>query len=239
MKITILTLFPAMFKGPFEESILKHAQQKGLVEIQLVNIRDFGLGSHHTVDDTPYGGGHGMVLKVDVLHAAIQHIKQTFLQQFNNETIKQSTILLSASGKTFQQATAKHFAQLDHLILICGHYEGVDARVLSYIDEEISIGDFVLTGGEIPAMLITDAITRLIPGVLKEGVTDNESFSLVDENAAIALEYPQFTKPAVYDGQIVPEVLQSGNHQKIALWRKEQSLAKTKQIRPDLIKASS
>lgn len=236
MKISILTLFPEMFQGPFQESILKHAQQKDLVEIELINIRDFGQGSHKMVDDTPYGGGIGMVMKVDVLHAALEHTKKEFSQQYNNKTIKQFTVLLSASGKRFVQQTAKQYSQLDHLILICGHYEGVDARISKYIDEEISIGDFVLTGGEIPAMLITDSVIRLIPGVLKEGVTDNESFSLANPAGDVSLEYPQFTKPQTYDNQSVPEILSSGNHPKIAEWRSEQSQIKTKKVRPDLLK---
>lgn len=223
MKITILTLFPEMFDGPFRESILKHAQQKGLLEINLVNIRDFGQGSHKMVDDKPYGGGVGMVMKVDVLDSAIQSVKDaTFTKS------EEKVILLDARGKQFQQKIAKDFSQLKHIILICGHYEGVDERVRNLIDETISIGDFILTGGEIPAMLIVDSITRLIPGVLKEDATSIESFS---DNL---LEFPQYTTPRNYNGAEVPEVLLSGNHKKIIDWRNEQSRKITKKHRPDL-----
>jgi tRNA (guanine37-N1)-methyltransferase len=232
MKITILTLFPEMFIGPFEQSIIKRAQEKNIVEIEYVNIRDFGIGPHKTVDDTPYGGGVGMVLKVDVLHKAIEHAKKPLVQLSNNETMKQFVILTSASGKTFKQQTAKKYSKLDHLIIICGHYEGVDERVSNYIDEEISIGDFVLTGGELPAMLITDSVVRLLDGAITKGATEDESFS--QQNL---LEYPHYTNPREYDGQEVPEVLLNGNHQKIAQWRQEKSLEKTKKIRPDLIKS--
>lgn len=236
MKISILTLFPEMFQGPFHESILKHAQQKGLVEIELVNIRDFGIGSHKIVDDTPYGGGIGMVMRVDVIHDAVTHTKQIFVEKNGNEK-KQWTILMSASGKPFKQAVAKAYAKdVDHLIIICGHYEGIDARILAYIDEEIAIGDFVLTGGEIPAMLITDAVIRLLPGVLKDGVTENESFSLFSKTDEQTLEYPHYTRPQEYNGESVPDVLLSGNHKKIDEWRNEKALVKTKKVRPDLIK---
>jgi len=222
MKITILTLFPEMFSGPFDYSIVKRAKEKNLIEIEFVNIRDFGIGSHKMIDDTAYGGGVGMVMKVDVLHNAIKHIKK--------KGIKSKTVLLSASGKTYNQKIAKEYSELDHLILICGHYEGIDERISNYIDEEISIGDYVLTGGEIPAMIITDSITRLIKGVLPEGAADNESFSFEG-----LLEYPHYTKPQEYEGHKVPEILLSGNHPEINKWRKEKAVEKTKKIRPDLI----
>ena len=231
---SILTLFPEMFQGPFDYSIVKRAQEKKLVTINIVNIRDFGEGKHKIVDDTEYGGGIGMLMRVDILHKAITHAKETFLQQFNNLTIKQSVILLSASGKQFKQQVAKEFSQLDHLILICGHYEGIDARITHYIDEEISIGDFILTGGEIPAMLVIDSITRLIPGVLPEGATEDESFSSIGEE--ILLEHPHYTKPQLYETHAVPEILLSGNHKKIAEWRKEQARKRTQTLRPDLLK---
>lgn len=232
MKISILTLFPEMFAGPFAVSILKRAQEKGLVEIELVNIRDFGIGTHKMVDDTPYGGGVGMVMRVDVLHKAIEETKTKFSQQQSNKTVKQLVVLTSASGKPYKQQIAKRYSHLDHLIIICGHYEGVDARILHYVDEEVSIGDFVLTGGELPAMLITDSVTRLLAGVITEGAVEDESFSK-DESL---LEYPHFTKPREYDGQNVPEILLSGNHQKITAWREQQSLEKTKLVRPELLK---
>lgn len=231
MKITILTLFPEMFTGPFEHSIIKRAKEKQIADITYFNIRDFGIGAHKVVDDTPYGGGIGMVLKVDVLHKAIQHAKTTFKQQSSTKTVKQLVVLTSASGKPYKQSIAKRYAQLDHLILLCGHYEGVDERIMQYIDEEISIGDYVLTGGEIPAMVITDSIVRLLKGTITPGATEDESFSQ-DEHI---LEYPHYTNPREYEGQIVPEVLLNGNHQKIAQWRGEQAVLKTKRVRPDLL----
>jgi tRNA (guanine37-N1)-methyltransferase len=234
MKITILTLFPDMFAGPFDLSIIKRAKEKGLVEIEFINIRDFGEGKHKIVDDTEYGGGIGMLMRVDVIHKAINHAKEKFSQQWNNETLKQSVILMSASGKTFKQQVAKEYSQLDHLILICGHYEGIDERIKHYIDGEISLGDFVLTGGEIPAMLIADSVIRLIPGVLPEGATEDESFS--ELNNEVLLEYPHFTKPQSYENHDVPEILLSGNHAEIKKWRHEQAMKKTQAIRPDLLK---
>jgi len=231
MKISILTLFPEMFDGPFTHSIVKRAQEKGLVQIELINIRDFGIGKHQIVDDTPYGGGVGMVMRVDVVHEAITQAKKTFS---DDTSVKQKVVLLTASGKTFKQTLAKQFSQLDHLILICGHYEGIDDRIKHFIDEEISIGDFVLTGGELPAMLITDSVVRLISGVITEGATDDESFS---QKGQTLLEYPHYTRPQEYQGHSVPEVLLSGNHAHIAQWREEKSMDKTKLIRPDLLKA--
>jgi tRNA (guanine37-N1)-methyltransferase len=231
MKISILTLFPEMFAGPFDHSIIKRAKEKDLVEIEYINIRDFGIGNHKMVDDTPYGGGIGMVMRVDVVHAAIEHAKKQFQPRNTPDTL-QKTVLLTASGKTFNQTKAKEFSHLDHLILICGHYEGIDDRIKHFIDEEISIGDFVLTGGEIPSMLITDAVTRLIPGVLPEGATDDESFSLEEG----LLEYPHYTKPQTYKNLEVPEVLLSGNHRTIGEWRRKKSEEKTAIIRPDLVK---
>lgn len=223
-----------MFAGPFEYSIVKRAQEKKLIEIDFVNIRDFGEGPHKTVDDTEYGGGIGMLLKVDVVHQAILSAKDKFNKQYNNASMKQIVVLMSAAGKTFQQAIAKQYSELDHLIIICGHYEGVDDRIKHFIDEEISIGDFILTGGEIPAMLIADAITRLIPGVLPKGATEDESFTTADDKPL--LEYPHYTKPQVYKNYPVPEILLSGNHKKIAAWRKEKAIEKTQKIRPDLLK---
>jgi tRNA (guanine37-N1)-methyltransferase len=235
MKISILTLFPEMFDGPFDHSIIKRAQEKGIVTIEKINIRDFGIGSHQMVDDTPYGGGIGMILKVDVLHKAIEHAKKLFSQQYNNSSMKQLVILMSASGKSYKQSLAKQFSKLDHLIIICGHYEGVDERIMNYIDEEISIGDFVLTGGELPAMMIVDSVTRLIDGAITQGATEDESFSTDD----LILEYPHYTKPQIYEDNAVPDVLLSGNHKKIAEWRAEHALKKTKRARPDLLKKNT
>ncbi len=221
MKISIITLFPEMFKGPFDHSIVKRAIEKNKLTINYINLRNFGLGKHQVVDDTPYGGGTGMILKVDVLKKAIDKAKK------DNEK-KHKIILLSPHGKLYNQKIAKSYSRLDHLILICGHYEDFDQRIRHFIDEEISIGDYVLTGGEIPAMIITDSVSRLINGVLKEGVTDKESFSPL-------LEFPQFTKPKNYKGFTVPKVLLSGNHQKINEWRKKEALETTRKLRPDLL----
>lgn len=222
MKISILTLFPNMFKGPFDESIIRRAYEKGLVEIQLTNIRDFGIGAHQVVDDTPYGGGVGMVMKVDVVHAALKEVtKKTYP--------KQKIILMSAQGKKFDQKMADEYSHLDHLVIISGHYEGIDTRIRDYIDEEVSVGDFVTTGGEIPSMLIADSVTRRIPGVLKNEATENESFQKG------LLEHPQYTKPPIYEGKEVPEVLLSGNHKAINEWREQLSHEETKEKRPDLL----
>lgn len=221
-----------MFIGPFDHSILKRANEKQLVDIAMINIRDFGLGKHRIVDDTPYGGGIGMVMRVDVLHKAIQHVTC----QKPKVRCKERIVLLSASGTQFSQQKAQEFSQLDHLVLICGHYEGVDERVSRYIDEEISIGDFVLTGGEIPAMLVTDSVVRLIQGVLPEGAAEDESFSQIDSNNNLLLEYPHYTKPNTYQEQQVPEILLTGDHKKIAEWRNEKRIEKTTLLRPDLLK---
>jgi len=232
MKISILTLFPEMFTGPFSESIIKNAQKKNLVDINFVNIRDYGIGPHKMVDDSPYGGGIGMVMKVDVVKNAIDAVKDNTLK-----SPSQKVILLTADGKTYNQRIAETYAKLEHLIIVCGHYEGIDERVRDFVDEEISIGDFVLTGGEIPSMLITDSVVRLIDGVLKQGVTNLESFSHSD-GESVLLEYPLYTKPQNFDGLSVPEILLSGDHKKIAEWRKNESIKKTKNRRPDLLNNS-
>ena len=213
MKIQIITLFPGMFDGPFAESMLLKAQKQGLVDIQLINLREFGLGPRKTVDDTPYGGGDGMLLKPEPIAAAVELAKQT--------NPKARTILLSASGQTYAQAMAKRLSKCAGLILIAGHYEGVDERITSLIDLELSVGNY---GGEIPAMLVVDSVVRLIPGVLG-GETSAEVESFSDGQT---VEYPQYTKPEVWNGLRVPKVLLSGNHQKIADWRREQALKKTK-----------
>lgn len=230
MKISILTLFPEMFEGPFDYSIIKNAKAQKKVNIEFINIRDFGIGRHKVVDDKPYGGGHGMILRVDVLSAAISKAKGE-----NPDRSGQKVILLSPHGKTFTQKKAKELSILSHLILICGRYEGVDERAKKFIDEELSIGDFIVTGGEIPAMLVTDAVTRLIEGVLKEGVTDTESFSLPAGRQVPLLEYPQYTKPNTYKHLKVPKILLTGNHEKIKNWRKNQALSATSKLRPDLL----
>ncbi len=224
MKVTILTLFPEMFQGPFSFSILKIIQEKNLAQIVIVNIRDFGIGKHKVVDDTPYGGGKGMLMRVDVLHRAIEKVMDKNLKS-NDEKV----ILMGAKGKVFNQKTAISFSKLKHLIIVCGHYEGVDARIYGFIDEEVSIGDFILTGGEIPAMLVTDAVLRLIVGALPKDATEEESFSTP------YLEHPQYTKPRVFKKKGVPDVLLSGNHAEIKKWKKEKSLEATKKLRPDLL----
>ena len=224
MTISIITLFPEVFDPILNSSILKRAQNKKKVIFKLINLRDFGEGRHQVVDDRPYGGGAGMVFKADVLAKALKSI-----QSDNNAGGK--VILMSASGKPYKQEKARKFTKEKNLIIICGHYEGVDQRFIDkYVSEEVSIGDYVLTGGEIPAMVIVDSIVRLIPGVLekKEAIV-NESFT---ENL---LEGPQYTRPEQFEGQKVPEVLLSGNHQEIAKWRKEKSIEKTKRLRPDLL----
>ena len=227
LKISVVTLFPQMFQGPFDHSIVKLAKENGKVEINLVDLRDFGIGKHKTVDDTPYGGGIGMVLRVDVVKKAIDSVR--------TNSKHEKVILMSARGKPFVQQTANDYSKLDSLIIICGHYEGIDERIHDYIDEEVSVGDFVTTGGEIPAMAITDAVTRLIPGVLKEGATDNESFSLRD-NENTLLEYPHYTRPPEFEGKSVPEILTSGNHKEIEKWRMQEAKKVTKLRRKDLLK---
>lgn len=230
MKISIITLFPEVFKLILNFSILKRAQKKGLVEFELINLRDFGEGKHQQVDDRPYGGGAGMILKADVLAKAVESIYRLPATGYHKSG--RLTILTSASGKLYKQKRAQKLSKLEHIIIVCGHYEGVDQRFIDkYIDEEISIGDYVLTGGEIPAMVITDSIVRLIPGVLeKPEATLNESFS----NSPLTLEHPQYTRPEKFEGEQVPEILLSGNHAEIKKWRTEKSLKKTKKFRPDL-----
>lgn len=224
MKISIITLFPEVFEPILNSSILKSAQVKAKVKFELINLRDFGEGPHKVVDGRVYGGGAGMLLRADVLKKALYH---TLVQR----SLQQCVVLTSAAGKPYKQADAQRLSKLDHLIIICGHYEGVDQRFIDkYVDGEISIGDYVLTGGEIPAMVIIDSIVRLLPGVLKkENATIEESFT---ENL---LEYPHYTRPNTFEDQKVPDILLSGNHAQIAKWRKEKSLEKTKKLRPDLI----
>lgn len=226
MYITILTLFPDMFQGPLTKSILARAQKQNIVTISFVNIRDFACDKHKSVDDHPYGGGVGMILRVDVVDRALQSIK------CHVSDIKYHTILLDAGGKTYTQKKAKELSGVDHLILVCGHYEGIDERIRSLVDEEISIGDYVLTGGEIPAMVLVDSIVRLLPGTLKkEGVTTNESFS----GKKLFLEYPQYTQPQTYKRMSVPDILLSGHHEHIEKWKQQQAQRKTKKNRSDLL----
>ena len=226
MTISILTLFPDIIKTSLNYSILKRATEKKLIAFQIINIRDFAQDKHKSVDDHPYGGGPGMILRVDILDRAISFAKD---QQPKANSCY--TVLLDPRGKVFNQSLASQFSKLNHLILVCGHYEGVDERVFDLVDDVVSIGDFVLTGGEIPALALTDSIVRLIPGVLKkEEAVKDESFT------SGLLSYPQYTKPIEYNAKKVPAILLSGNHQKISSWRKEKSNQITKKLRPDLLK---
>ncbi|MCR4277180.1 MAG: tRNA (guanosine(37)-N1)-methyltransferase TrmD, partial [Candidatus Roizmanbacteria bacterium] len=223
---------PKMISGFFEESIVKRAVEKKLVEIEIINLRDFAIDDYGTVDDRPYGGGAGMIIRVDVIHKAISNIKyQISKTQIKNQ--KEKIILTSPKGKIFDQKKAQEYSKLDKLIIIAGHYEDVDARVQDFVDEEISMGDFILTGGEIPASAIVDSIVRLIPGVLKKDkATINESFNI---NEKKILEYPQYTRPEEFMGKKVPEVLLKGDHKKIEKWREEKAIEETKLKRPDLL----
>lgn len=225
MKIIIATLFPEMFVGPFDHSIVKRAREKGSVTIEFVQIRDYALDNHKSVDDKPFGGGHGMVMKVDVVDRALTQIRK----DCEIEKLKPHIILLDPRGNAFKQKRALELAKYECLVFLCGHYEGVDERIRTLVDETISIGDFVVTGGELPAALIVDSIVRLLPQVLKPAkATSDESFS--DNN----LEYPQYTRPADYYGMKVPEILFSGNMKEIEKWQKEQSVKITQENRPDL-----
>jgi len=199
-----------MLNGPFSYSILKKAQNKKYIDIRFINIRDFSNDKYQSVDDHPYGGGPGMIIRVDILHRAIMHARC-------KKKCHERIILLDPKGKTFDQFTAKKMSTYDHLILVCGHYEGVDERIKKYIDESISIGNYILTGGEIPAMVVTDAVSRLVDGVLNEESTKIESIP------SLYYEYPQYTKPQIFKNQKVPSVLLSGNHQKIKKWRSAKS----------------
>lgn len=220
MRFDLLTLHPELVRSPLDCSIVRRARDAGVIEVGVHNIRDHGRGRYRQVDDSPYGGGAGMVMKVDVLDDAIAALRGP----------SSRVILMSPAGRRFDQACARRLACESHLIFVCGHYEGVDARVESLVDEELSIGDYVLTGGELPALVILEAVARLLPGALGNG----ESFQEESFYEGL-LEYPQFTRPAVYKGAAVPEILLSGNHAAIDRWRHEQALARTRARRPDLL----
>jgi len=223
MRIDIISIFPGMFAPVLEESIIKRAQQKKKVEIYIHDLRDFTLDKHRKVDDRPFGGGSGMVMAAQPIFDAVKKIKSQVKK-------KSKVILLCPQGKTLQQAMAKKLSKEKHLIFICGHYEGIDERVRqSLADEEISIGDYVLTGGELPAMVIVDAVVRLIPGVL--GDKNSLNFESFEGNL---LEYPQYTRPACFRNMAVPKVLLCGDHKEIASWRKVEAVKRTKARRPDL-----
>jgi tRNA (guanine37-N1)-methyltransferase len=222
MQIDLLTLFPEFFASPLSQSMLHRAQVQGAVTYRVINLRDYTGDRHQVTDDRPFGGGPGMVMKIEPLAAAIRAAKER-----DPET---RVILLGPGGAVFNQAKARELAGLNHLLLICGHYEGVDDRIHFYIDEELSIGDYILTGGEIPALIVADAVTRLLPGVLGGvGATEEESFQ------EGLLEYPHYTRPRVFEGHEVPQVLVEGDHQRIARWRRCQALARTVRQRPDLL----
>jgi len=226
MLFDILTLFPDLFESFWRESLIGKALDKGVFEVRTVNIRDFATDRHRTVDDRPFGGGPGMILMPEPLHEAIKHARES-----GPTGPKTRVVLLSPAGSPFNQAKAGEYAGLDHLVLVCGRYEGVDERIIStLIDEELSIGDFILSGGEVPAMVVIEAVARLLPGVL--GALDSavqESFS------EGLLEYPQYTRPREFKGLSVPDVLLSGDHERISQWRRRESLKRTARRRPDLL----
>ncbi len=219
MRFDVLTLFPEMFEV-LNQSVIGRAKEKGLINVNLINIRDFSKDKHKKVDDTPYGGGAGMVMQPDVVYDAYKSVKDE----------KAKVIYMSPQGKKLDQKKVEELSKQEHLILLCGHYEGIDQRVLDKIvDEEISIGDYVLTGGELPAMVLIDSVSRYVEGVLKDDSTKEESFSQG------LLEYPQYTRPEVFEGEQVPEVLLSGHHENIDKWRRKKSLKITLNKRPDLL----
>ena len=226
MRVDVLTLFPEMFRGPLDTSILKRGREAGLLDIRLCNFRDFSADKHHTVDDAPFGGGPGMVLKPDAIFSAVESLRAEEPADF-------PVVYMGPKGRRLDQPLAAELAALPRVAVLCGHYEGVDQRVLEHlVDREVSVGDFVVTGGELPCMLLLDAVCRLVPGVLgDEGSLSEESFG------GGLLEYPQYTRPAEFRGWKVPEVLLSGNHEAIRRWRAERALDETRAKRPDLLGA--
>lgn len=225
MRIDILTLFPEMFHGVLQSSILKKAQEKQLVEYHLTNFRDYSTNKHQTVDDYPYGGGAGMVLKPQPIFSAVEAVKN------ETKSKKSRVILMCPQGERYTQKKAEELSKEEHLIFICGHYEGYDERIREYlVTDEISIGDYVLTGGELGAMVVIDSVTRLL-----EGALGNEESAVCDSFSTGLLEHPHYTRPADFLGMKVPDVLLSGNHQKIAEWRRKESLKRTKKRRSDLL----
>jgi tRNA (guanine37-N1)-methyltransferase len=220
--IHILTLFPGMFVGPLDESIVKRARDSGALDLRVIDIREFATDRHRTVDDTPYGGGPGMVMKPGPLFAAVEAVRGP----------DSRVVLLSPQGPVFKQEVAAELSKLSHLVLVCGHYEGVDERVREHlVDDELSIGDYVLTGGEVAALVVVDVVTRLLPGAL-----GTEESTIEESHSAGLLEYPHYTRPADFRGWRVPDVLLSGNHAEIARWRRRQALERTRNRRPDLLR---
>lgn len=235
MRVDVLTLFPEMFEGVFGSSILGKAKEKGIVSLNAVNFRDYSESKHGTVDDTPYGGGGGMVLKPDPIFRAVEAL----LEEKRNSTggidsgegRKPRIILLCPQGETFTQQKAEELSQEEHLIMICGHYEGYDERIREHlVTDELSVGDYVLTGGELPAMVVVDSVVRLLPGVL-----GNETSAVTDSFSTGLLEYPHYTRPVEFRGWKVPDILLSGHHGNIADWRRKEALRRTVQRRPDLL----
>ena len=229
LRFDILTLFPGLFCGVFEESIVRRALDAGLVEINLHNIRDYAPGKHHVTDDTPYGGGGGMVMKPEPIFLAVEAVLGHAINA--PEDVDEPVILLTPQGRLFNQAVASELARWSRIILICGRYEGFDERVREYLaNDEISIGDYVLSGGEIPAMVVVEAVTRLLPGALGDPLA-----AVKDSHAAGLLEYPQYTRPPEYRGYRVPEILLSGHHAEMERWRRQQALRRTWERRPELL----
>ncbi|MDR1195658.1 MAG: tRNA (guanosine(37)-N1)-methyltransferase TrmD [Endomicrobium sp.] len=232
MKIDVLTIFPAMFEGPLTESIIKKARQKEILKINTIDIRSFSKDKHKKVDDKPFGGSAGMVMKAEPVYEAIKSagVKKRN-KEYKNPHSKPYVIYMSPQGRTLNGDIAKTLSKFEHLVILCGHYEGIDERIMNFVDDEISIGDYVLTGGELPAMVLIDCVARMIPGVVKEeDSVKNDSFYYN------LLDYPHYTRPAVFKGIKVPDVLLSGDHKKIEEWRKKESAERTKKRRPDLLK---
>ncbi len=219
MKITILTMFPEMLDSLCKAPIIAHAIAKGIAEIEIIDIKKYAAGSYRDIDDSPYGGGAGMILRCEPVLKALNVC----------QTEHSYTVLSAAAGVPYTQAKAHEYAKKEHLILICGHYEGIDARIMKHTDESVSIGDYIVSGGEYPAMIIADSIIRLLDGVIKKQSTEEESFEIG------LLEYPQYTRPVEYEGESVPEVLLSGDHEKIRIYRRKESLRMTLKYRPELL----
>jgi tRNA (guanine37-N1)-methyltransferase len=225
MRLNLLTLFPETFEGPLNASLIKKAQEKGILDFNVVDLRQFAKDKHRTADNSPYGGGPGMVILAEIVKNGLDQVENS-----QNKGLKTRRILLTPAGEQFSQKKAKELAAYDELTFVCGHYEGVDGRIGQYIDEELSVGDYVLTGGEVPALVIIDAIAREIPGVIKEAQSVME-----DSFQDGLLDYPCYTRPEVWEGQSVPAELMSGNHAEIAKWRRKQQLKKTLTVRPELL----
>lgn len=250
MRFDLITIFPEFFVGPLDHGIVRRAREAQIAEINIQDLREFTRDKHRTVDDRPFGGGEGMVLKPEPLFQAVEKRLGRAVGDAHEPALREpgtAIVLMSAAGRLFTQETAKRYAELEHLILLCGRYEGVDERVAEHLaTEEVSVGDYVLSGGELPAAMIIDAVTRLLPGALgNERSTENESFQDYPRGAPVGrpslsgevlLDYPHYTRPAEYRGWKVPDVLIGGNHAEVAKWRRQQALAKTRRNRPDLLR---